>query len=168
MFAESSKGFIFQKFAVKLYFGLVVRKMGILKHSSNFQNCIKTANKIPEYARNYKNEWLFIRGINKEFEYFVDKYFTDIIDIFVSSYCNRIKSFIEKFMKLQKLNYLKDISCFKFKGIDVENIVFLFERMEFDIDEGFPDYIKEYRDFYELFCEFYDKIKYDCDESDYL
>ena len=51
---------------------LVVRKMGILEHSSNFQNCIKKTNKIPEYAREFKNECLFIRGINKEFKYVVD------------------------------------------------------------------------------------------------
>ena len=102
---------------------LVVMKMGILEQSSNPKNCIKSTNKIPEYARDFKNEWLFIRGINNEFKYFVDNYFSDI-DIFISKYSNRIKSFIEKFIKLQELNYLKDISCFKFKGIDVENIVF--------------------------------------------
>ena len=38
--------------------------MVILVQTSNFQNCIKNTNKIPEYARNYKNEWLFIRGID--------------------------------------------------------------------------------------------------------
>ena len=38
----------------------------------NFQSCIKKTNKIPEYAREFKNEYLFIRGINKEFKYFVD------------------------------------------------------------------------------------------------
>ena len=38
--------------------------MVILAQTSNFQNCIKNTNKIPEYARNYKNEWLFIRGID--------------------------------------------------------------------------------------------------------
>ena len=46
--------------------------MVILAHSSNFQNCIKKTNKIPEYARNFKNEYLFIRGINKEFKYVVE------------------------------------------------------------------------------------------------
>ena len=144
--------------------------MGILKHSSNFQNCIKLTNKIPEYARDYKNEWLFIRGINKELKYFVENFFTDISDLFVFSYSNKIKSFIEKFMKEQELNYLKETSCFKFKGCDVENIVFVFERMHFDFeeDEGYPDYVPGYRDFYELFCKFYDKIKFDIDDSDYL
>ena len=42
----------------------VVREMGILEHSSNFQNCIKKTSKIPEYARDYRNEYLFIRGID--------------------------------------------------------------------------------------------------------
>ena len=39
--------------------------MGILDHSSNYQKCIKKTNKIPDYARGYKNEYLIIRGINK-------------------------------------------------------------------------------------------------------
>ena len=43
----------------------VVRKMVILARSSNFQNCIKKTNKIPEYARDYKKEYLLIIGINK-------------------------------------------------------------------------------------------------------
>ena len=46
--------------------------MVILAQTSNFQNCMKKTNKIPEYARDFKNEYLFIRGINKEFKYFVD------------------------------------------------------------------------------------------------
>ena len=47
--------------------------MGILGTSSNYQNCIKSTNKIPEYAREYKREYQFIIGINKEFvEYIKD------------------------------------------------------------------------------------------------
>ena len=38
--------------------------MGILEQTSNFQNCIKKTNKIPEYAKDFKNEFLFLRGIN--------------------------------------------------------------------------------------------------------
>ena len=30
-------------------------------------------NKIPEYAREYKREYHFIRGINKEFKYFINR-----------------------------------------------------------------------------------------------
>ena len=43
----------------------VVSKMGILEHSSNYQKCIKKTNKIPEYARDFKNEYLFVRGIDE-------------------------------------------------------------------------------------------------------
>ena len=38
----------------------------------------------------------FIRGINKEMESFVEKYLTDTTELFVSSYNDRIKSFIKK------------------------------------------------------------------------
>ena len=135
------------------------------------QNCISGTNKIPEYAREFKNEYLFIKGINKEMDNFVEKYLTDTSDLFVSSYSDKIKFFIKKFMKAQELNYLKDTSCFKFKECDVENIVFLFERMHFDFeedeefDEGHPDDYPGYRDFYELFCKFYDKINFDSDSD---
>ena len=130
-------------------------------------------NKFPENAREFKNEYLFIRGINKEFKYVVDRYFiTDKLFVFNNN--DRIKFFIKEFMKAQELGYLNDTSCFKFKGCDVENIVFLFERMHFDFEEdeefneGHPDDYPGYRDFYELFCKFYDKIKFDIDDSDYL
>ena len=78
-------------------------------------------------------------------ESFVEKYLTETTELFVSSYNDRIKSFIKKFMKAQELGYLNDTSCFKFKECDVENIVFLFERMHFDFEEdeefvdGHPD-----------------------------
>ena len=39
---------------------------------SSFVNFIKSK-KIPEYAKEYKREYQFIRGLNKEFEYFIKK-----------------------------------------------------------------------------------------------
>ena len=44
--------------------------MVILAQSSNFQNCIKKTNKIPEYARDFKKEYLLIIGIEKMFSFF--------------------------------------------------------------------------------------------------
>ena len=35
--------------------------MYVLEHTSNYQNFIKNNNIIPDYARDYKNEYLFIR-----------------------------------------------------------------------------------------------------------
>ena len=102
---------------------------------------------------------------------FVEKYLTDTSELFVSRFGDRIKFIIKKIMKAQELNYLKDTSCFKFKECDVENIFFLFERMNFDFEEdeefvdGHPDDYPGYRDFYELFCKFYDKINFDSDSD---
>ena len=104
---------------------------------------------------------------------FVVNYLSDCSELFVSSYNDRIKFFIKKFMKAQEPGYLNDTSCFKFKECDVQNIVFLFERMHFDFEEdeefvdGNPDDFPGYRNFYELFCKFYYKINIDfCSDSD--
>ena len=39
---------------------------------SEFKSFIKS-NKIPEYAREYKREYQFIKGLNNEFKYFIKK-----------------------------------------------------------------------------------------------
>ena len=129
-------------------------------------------NKIPEYARDYKNEWLFIRGINKKCENFLINYLLDASELFVSSYSDKIKDYIRKFLKAQECGHLKDTSCFIFKECDVENIDFLFERMKSDFEEdeefvdGHPEDYPGYRNFYELFCKFYDKINVGFSESE--
>ena len=42
-------------------------------HFSDFKNFIKMNNKIPFYALEYKREYLFIRGLNKDLKYFIDE-----------------------------------------------------------------------------------------------
>ena len=67
--------------------------MGILEQ----KNCVRSINSnIPEYARDFKNEYLFIRGINREMESFVEKYLIDTTELFVSRFSDRIKGFIKK------------------------------------------------------------------------
>ena len=151
--------------------------MGILAQTSDFQKCIKKTNKIPDYARDFRNEYLFIRGINKTLEDFILNYLSDCSELFVSSYSDRIKFFIRKFLKAQELDYLKDTSCFIFKECDVENIEELFDKMHYDFfedkevsEDGIDDFyyvdLPGYRDFYELFCKFYDKINVGFSESE--
>ena len=58
----------------------VVMKTGIPSHLSEFQNFIKSNNKIPPYAMDYKNEYLFIRGINNlELAENIKKYIEEVI-----------------------------------------------------------------------------------------
>ena len=86
----------------------VVRKMGSLAQSSYFQNNISTTNKIPDYAKGFEKEWLFIRGINTTLENFVCEYLSDASELFVSSYSDRIKYYIRRFLKGQERGYLKE------------------------------------------------------------
>ena len=71
--------------------------MVILARSLNFQNCIEKTNKIPEYARDYKKEYLLIIGINKEFKYFVDNINESTRGLFENHRVVRIKYFIKRF-----------------------------------------------------------------------
>ena len=96
--------------------------MGSLAHFSNYQNCIKSTNKIPEYARDYKKEYLFFRGINKEFKYFVDNIDDATKGLFESHKADRIKYFIKRFLRGQERGKLKDISNFEISYNDVDNL----------------------------------------------
>ena len=147
----------------------VVRKMVILARSSNFQNCIKKTNKIPEYARDYKKEYLLIIGINKEFRYFVEHIHESPIGLFENQKVVRIKYFIKRFLKGQERGKLQDISSLILRKYDFSNVEDLYQNMKYDFEEDGTrcDDNPGYSDFYELFCKFYEKIKieYDGDEE---
>ena len=150
--------------------------MGILAQSSNSQNCIKKTNKIPEYARDFKKEYLFIRGINKEFKYFVDNINDANRGLFENHKVARIKYFIKRFLKGQERGKLKDASNFEISNIDVVNLIRIkknfinfnqyikFCKCCYDDDDvpfidPYPGFKNIYDD-YELFCSKF-KIKYE-------
>ena len=99
--------------------------MGILEQ----KKCVRSINKIPEYARDFKNEYLFIRGINKECEKFVKKLDIDG-KIFDTPKAFQIFLYIRRFIKAKELGYLEDNSEFKFEESDVKYI----ESLELQID----------------------------------
>ena len=140
--------------------------MVILALSSNFQNCIKKTNKIPEYARDFKKEYLLIIGINKICFDFISKYETDCRKLFVSEYYDSIKYFIKRFLKGQERGKLQDISSFVLRNYDISFIEDLYLIIIYEID--FEEVDKsDFRDFYELFCEFYNKIKIEYYNDDF-
>ena len=135
---------------------------------------LKKTNKIPEYARDFKNEYLFVRGINKSLDSLVNKiknkyYDLDQIvyysNIFLSNKFDRSLYMIRKFLKAQELNYLYDISSFEFKEHDVININIIFNLMEtyLESDDYYGDFLEEY----EIFREFYEQINYKFDDIIY-
>ena len=106
--------------------------MVILVHSSNYQKCIKKTNKIPDYAREYKNEYLFIRWIDKICKKFV-KTIKENEEFYNFPKALRI---IRKIKKLKILGYINKTSRIRFDIDDVENIKFI------------KSAIEEYRDLY--------------------
>ena len=115
--------------------------MGILETSSNYQNCIKsTNNKIPHYAREYKREYLYIRGLNKEFKYIID-FMKDYDNEFKSHKLDRIMKFIKRFLRAQENGRLKDISNLEFNYDDVNNII--------ELKRNLPEYFCFIQNYYD-------------------
>ena len=151
----------------------VVSKMGILEHSSNYQNCIKKTNKIPDYASEFRNEYLFIRGINKTCVKFVKRLYEEEEEenMFNTPQANKLKFYFNKFLKAQEIEYLNDISDFYFKENDVrfiellecylDDFLDLFydpDSYKFDQEKYENDYLG-FKEFFESFSKFKDKIK---------
>ena len=67
------------------------------------QNCISGTNKIPEYAREFKNEYVFMKGINKEFKYFVDNINEATRGLFENHRVDKIKKIYKKIFVSSKI-----------------------------------------------------------------
>ena len=78
--------------------------------------------KIPEYAKDFRKEWLYIIGINKKCGEILSKIDFEDEDLFISIKVNNLIYHIKKFLKDQECGRLKDISCFYFKYFNVSNI----------------------------------------------
>ena len=94
-------------------------------HLSDFKDFIKSNNKITPYARDYEKEYLFIRGLNKEFEYFKNKLDKLNDGLFESNISNKIKYNMKRFLRGQEKGKLKDISNLMLPRYDVDNLIFI-------------------------------------------
>ena len=132
--------------------------------------------KIPEYARDYKKEYLLIRGINKEFKYFVENINDATRGLFENQKVVRIKYFIKRFLKGQERGKLRDINNFEISNIDVDNLIIIkknfcnfeqyinfcklcYDEEDFCFIDPYPGFKNIYDDFELFFTNF--KIKYE-------
>ena len=128
-------------------------------------------NKIPEYAREYKREYQFIRGINKEFKYFINKLDNLNNGLFESNISNRIKYFMKRFLRGQEKGKLKDISDLVLQREDLNNLIFIntqfgYYKLRYD---AFDDNRKPYpgfKEIYDIFKLFFNQINYNDFDSD--
>ena len=79
-------------------------------------------NKIPQYAREHKNEYLFVIGINGECGKFLNLIDEEREDSFDNSKATNLMAFFKKFLKAQEIGYLKDTTEFYFKECDTNYI----------------------------------------------
>ena len=77
----------------------------------------------PDYAKDFKNEYLFIIGINNEFTYFLDNMNEATRGLFENLRVDKIKKFISKFLLYQNSGYFKDLSNFEIKSSDIKNLI---------------------------------------------
>ena len=136
--------------------GLVEQKNCVSNNSEN-SNISK---KIPEYAKDFKKEWLYITGINRKCGEFMKKLGEDT-DSFEKVFSSpRAKALIEHFknvLEAQKMGKLQNISKLKFKLSVVEKIIEL--RIHIYLNMGnvfYSDYLldDDFQDFFENFIIF--------------
>ena len=124
---------------------------------------------IPDYAKDFKNEYLFIIGINKKCERFVKK--IDEENVFNTSQAKKLIFYLNKSLFFQKLGYFKDISDYYLKEEDVKFIEYLECKLDENIDlffdpvsckfdqEKYENDETGFKVFFESFIKFKDKIK---------
>ena len=152
--------------------------MGILQPPEGKNSNATAINKIPDYAKDFKNEFLFIRGIDKCFEYFLDNINKADKGVFENHRVDKIYKLIDRFEKAQRLNYLNDISdknikrkYFFYSDILLDELNDLKESYEFDFDEENLDVqFPGYENLVNCINLFYSKFKldysYDSDDID--
>ena len=139
--------------------------MGFVNHVSVFKNSNTSKNKIPEYAKDFKKEWLYITGINRKCGEFMKK-LGDNTDSFEKVFwSSRAKALIEHFknvLEAQKMGKLQNISELEFKLSAVEKIIEL--RIHIYLNMGnvyYSDYLldEDFQDFFENFIIFTNNVK---------
>ena len=124
---------------------------------------------IPNYAKNFKKEYIFIIDINQKCERFLKK--IDEENVFNSPQAKKLIIYFNKFLIFQELGYFKDISNYYFKEEDVNFIVYLESKLEENMDlffnpvsfkfdqEKYENDDTGFKVFFETFVKFKDKIK---------
>ena len=148
--------------------GLVEQKNCASNNSENSN----TSKKIPEYAKDFKKEWLYIKGINRKCGDFMKKLGEDT-DSFEKVFSSpRAKALIEHFknvLEAQKMGKLQNISQLKFKLSAVYKIIDL--RMDLYYQMGnkfYTDFVisdDDFQDFFENFIIFTRNVNFKNEED---
>ena len=128
-------------------------------------------NKIPEYAKDFKKEWLYIRGINKkcgEFIKFLVENTDSLEKVFWSSRARTLISHFKNVLEAQKMRKLQNISKLEFKLSAVNKIIDLRFELYFHMGNTFySDFFTddEFQDFFENFIIFTNNVNIKYEED---
>ena len=118
--------------------------------SDSYPKYSGSPNKIPEYAKNYKREYQFIIGINKEIGYFIE-------DCYNEYHKDKIVNLLKNFLTAQEKGKFKEINELYFWKSDILNII------EFENGMLYDSYVYKYDigcDFLHFLNKFYNKINF--------
>ena len=132
--------------------------MGLVEQKNCASNNSENSNiskKIPEYAKDFKKEWLYITGINRKCGDFMKKLGEDTDSfekVFSSPRAKALISHFKNVLEAQKMGKLQNISQLKFKLSVVEQIIEL--RIHIYLNMGnvfYSDYLldEDFQDFFE-------------------
>ena len=145
--------------------------MGSLAHCSVIEKTTQHTKKIPEYAKDFKNEWLYIRGINKkcgEFMRILGDNTDSFEEVFWSSRARALIKNFKNVLEAQKVGKLQNISKLKFKLSAVEKIIDLRIDLYFHMGHTFhADFFldDEFQDFFENFIIFTNNVNIKYEEK---
>ena len=111
-------------------------------------------NKIPKYAKDFKNEWLYITGINRKCGEFIEKLEYNRNSFEKVFWSSRARALIEHFknvLEAQKMGKLQNISKLKFKLSAVYKIIDLRNDLYYHMGNTFyADFFAddEFQDFF--------------------
>lgn len=85
---------------------------------------------IPQYVKEYRHEYLFIKLIEEELENFVDNIDNLNNGIFKSNKAKEIKKMLKGFIKGEKSGKLKNINGLEIKEKDISNLIEIKEKFD--------------------------------------
>ena len=140
--------------------------MAYLTHFYNFNTYDNSyTQKIPEYAKDFKREYIYILGINKrcgEFMRILGDKTDSFEEVFWSSRAKALIRHFKDFLEAQKMGKLQNISELKFKLSAVIKIIHLRNDLYFHMGNTFyADFFEddEFQDFFENFIIFTNNLK---------
>ena len=144
--------------------------MGSLAQSC-ISKTIQKPPKIPEYAKDFKNEWLYIRGINKkcgEVKLILADYITDgpkALEKICYTF-NELRKHFKDVLEAQKVGKLQNFSKLKLSSVD--QIISLRSDIYFNMGDPLYSYFfldEEFQDFFEDFIIFVNNFKFKYEED---